>query len=171
MNLLVVAVLTIAVFLIAAMLAAQLGLRKHRVCRVKISSKRSPETRVAPEIPAAVYDFYKRGVLSKDFGITPEDTYEHVLHKCNQDIEDDARFLMKRLRLQPISLESREQWIEHALSSRASLLSAPHFSADSSKLLQPIQTIRDMVLWLDWVRQHQNPNDVEFQQVSPDGAQ
>ena len=26
---------------------------------------------------------------------------------------------------------------------------------DSAKLLQPIQTVRDMVLWLNWVQQHQ----------------
>lgn len=149
MNLFVVAVLTMLMFFAIAMIFGQLGLRKHRGISREEFVKAFSNDGVALDIPATVYDFYKRGVVFKNFSIAPDDTYEDVLHKCDEDIDDDARFLMKKLGLKAPGLEAREQWIERSLSSRAYSLSMPQFRGDSSKLLQPIQTIRDMVLWLD----------------------
>lgn len=30
---------------------------------------------------AAVYDYYKKSVIVKNFSVAPDDIYEHVLHK------------------------------------------------------------------------------------------
>jgi hypothetical protein len=56
------------------------------------------------EIPATVYDFYKEGTVFNDFGVASDDTYEEALHKCEEDIEDDAAFLMKKLGLKAAAL-------------------------------------------------------------------
>jgi hypothetical protein len=45
------------------------------------------------------------------------------------------------------------QWAKQRLSSREKPLLT--VAADPARWMQPIQTLRDMVLWLNWVRQHQ----------------
>ena len=110
---------------------------------------------IPAEIPVAVYDYYKKGVIFEQFGIAPDDDYEDVLHKGEEDVEDDARFLIQELGLKPPSEETRLRWNEQIQTLRARSPVAPRFSADSTHLMQPIRTIRDMVLWLNWVRQNQ----------------
>jgi hypothetical protein len=157
MHLLVVFALTMLAFFAVALVCGQLMFRKHRGVSRDEFIKAFSGDEVPAEIPATVYDFYKKGIVFKDFSIAPDDTYDEALHKCEEDIGDDAGFLMKKLGLKPLPLEVQQQWSEHILSSRAKSQMGPMFSADSTKSLQPIQTVRDMVLWLNWVRQHQSP--------------
>lgn len=86
---------------------------------------------MAPEIPAAVYDYYKSQAISKKFSLAPDDNYEEVLSEGNEDIDDDAAFLMKKLGLKIPS------------------------DAESVQPDTRIRTLRDMVRWLDKLRQHQ----------------
>lgn len=80
------------------------------------------------EIPAAVYDCYR----SRVHGVAPDDDYERTLSEGDEDIDDDSELLMKKLGLgiPPDYTPMR--------------LDAP-----------VVKTVGDMVLWLDWVRQHQ----------------
>jgi hypothetical protein len=142
--------------MVVGWVVAQLMFRKQRGLSREDFVTAFSGTGVATEIPEAVYDFYKRGVVFKEFSIAPDDTYEDALHECEEDVEDDARYLMKELGLKLPSLEVQQQWSEQVISSRAKRQSVPSFSPDSARLLRPIQTVRDMVLWLDWVRQHQD---------------
>lgn len=107
-------------------------------------------------IPAAVHDYYKRGVIFKDFGIGPDDSYEYVLGEGKEDIDDDARFLINQLGLKLPSEELRLQWEEQMLAPRRKASDTVNLLPNSTQWAQPIQTVRDMVLWLDWVRQHQD---------------
>jgi hypothetical protein len=157
MHLLLVFGLTMLAFFAVALICGQLMLRKHRGVSREEFIKAFSGTEIPAEIPATVYDFYKKGVVFKDFGIAPDDNYEEALHKCEEDIEDDAGFFLNKLGFRPLSLELQQKWNEQVLYSGWRSERGPNFSADPNKLLQPIQTVRDMVLWLDWVRQHQNP--------------
>lgn len=141
------------VFIAVVKLVFDLRMRKHHgVPRDEFLRAFSGE--IPTEIPAAVYDYYKKMVNFKEFSVAPEDTYV-VLHKGEEDIEDDAGFLMKKLGLKPPSEEARLRWNEQIRTLRATPPLTPGFSVDSTRWMQPIQTVRDMVLWLNWVRQHQ----------------
>jgi len=155
MHLFAASALTIIVFVSVALTVGQLTFRKHRGISREEFIKAFSQTEVPAEIPATVYDFYTKRVVFQHFSIAPDDSYREALHECEEDIEDDARFLLQKLGLKPPSLEVHQQWSEQVLSTRAKSQSVPTFLLDSTKLLQPIQTVRDMVLWLNWVRQHQ----------------
>ena len=94
------------VFIAVVKFVFDMRMRKHHgVSRNEFLSAFSG-TEIAPEIPAAVYDYYKKMVNFREFSVAPDDTYE-MLHKGEEDIEDDARFLMKKLWLKPPSEEIR----------------------------------------------------------------
>ena len=153
MNLLVVGALVTIAFFVLALVSGQLSLRRHRgVPREEFIGAFSG-TDIPVEIPGAVYDYYKRTVIFKEFSIAPDDSYEEVFHKGEEDIEDDARLLMNTLSIEPPSLEVQQRWTERILASRATSPTTPRFSVDSAELLRPIHTVRDMVLWLNWARQ------------------
>jgi hypothetical protein len=115
------------VVLLAALAADQLRLRKHRgVSREEFISSFA-EASVSPDIPPAVYDYYVAQAIWKEYGAAADDTYEHVLRKAEEDIDDDARALTKLFGLK--------------MPSRSAM-------ADQPK----IRTIGDMVRWLDWAR-------------------
>lgn len=109
-----------------------------------------------PAIPEAVYNFYTRSWFFGNLTIAPDDSLERLFNEGEQDVEDDALLLMKKLGLKPPSEEARLRWNEEIRASRGRPSDAPRFSTDSNPP-SPIQTVRDMVLWLDWVRQHQTP--------------
>jgi hypothetical protein len=90
-------------------------------------------TNVPPAIAGSVYDYYKSRVFSKQFSVGPDDDYEEILSEGEEDIDDDAQFLFKKLHLK-IPLD---------------------YATVRSETR--IRTLRDMVVWLNWVRQHQ-PN-------------
>jgi hypothetical protein len=89
---------------------------------------------IATDIPGTVYDYYKGQVISKDFSVSPDDDFEHVLSRGIEDIEDDAAAIMKKLGLR----------------------TPPDYTTVRSDTR--IRTLRDMVHWLHWVRTHQPGN-------------
>jgi len=103
-----------------------------------------------------VYKFYTRSWFFGNLTIAPDDSLERLLNKGEEDVEDDAALLMKKLRLKPPSEDVRLRWNEEIRAARGRPSDAPRFSTDSNPP-SPIQTVRDMVLWLDWVGQHQSP--------------
>jgi hypothetical protein len=119
------------VFLAVATIIFQWRTRQHRGVSREEFVREFESVGVPKEIPTTVYDYYKRSVVFKDFGVSPDDVYESVLLKGEEDIDDDARFLMKRLGF-----------------------TRPHAAADHG-WDKRIQTLMDMVLWLNWVRQNQ----------------
>jgi hypothetical protein len=143
------------VFVAVVKVVFDLRMRKHRGVSREEFIRAFSDADIPTEIPAVVYDYYKKAVIFKQFSVAPDDNYEDVLRKGEEDIEDDARFLMKKLSLKPPSEEARLQRNEQILTSRATTPSTPRFSVDSTRWMQPIQTVRDMVFWLNWVRQHQ----------------
>ena len=86
---------------------------------------------VPPGIAGTVYDYYKSRAFSKEFSVAPDDDYEGVLSEGEEDIDDDAQFLLKNLDLRM----------------------PPDYASVRSETR--IRTLRDMVLWLNWVCQHQ----------------
>ena len=91
--------------------------------------------RAFPDIPAnvsgTVFDYYKSQVWAKEFSIGPEDSYEHVLSEGDEEIDDDVQELVQRLGLKIPS----------------------NYTVRRSET--SIKSVKDMVLWLDWRRQHQ----------------
>jgi hypothetical protein len=110
---------------------------------------------VTPDIPEAVYKFYTRSWFFRNLRIAPSDSLEQLFNSGEEDIQVDAMFLMRELGLKPPSEEVRLRWNEEIRAPRGRPSGAPRFSTDLTP--PPIQTVRDMVLWLDWVRQHQKP--------------
>jgi hypothetical protein len=87
---------------------------------------------VPEKIPSNVFDYYASHGVWKSFPYSPDDAYSQVLCDDPDDIEDDARALVERLGMQIPPEYVRREYGE-----------------------KPIKTLRDMVLWLDWIRQHQ----------------
>jgi hypothetical protein len=87
---------------------------------------------VPDAVPAAVFDHYTSHGVWKDFPLSPEDTYSKVLPDDPEDIESDARVLVERLGLLFLPEYIRREYGD-----------------------KPFVTVKDMVLWLDWIRQHQ----------------
>lgn len=82
-------------------------------------------------IPATVYDYYKQLGAGKRFGVNADDSFERVFGQVHDDVDDDATRLVEKLGMQlPVESVLR-QWPTE------------------------VKTLRDMVLWLNWVRQHQ----------------
>jgi hypothetical protein len=119
-----------AVFIAVAKLVFDLRMRKHRGVSRDEFIRAFSGLNIPTEIPEAVHDYYKRMVMFKNFGVAPDDTFEE-LHKGDEDIDDDGRFLLKKLGMELPIQPVREEWDK------------------------PLKTLRDMVLWLSWVRQHQ----------------
>jgi hypothetical protein len=85
---------------------------------------------IPEKISAAVYDRCTR-FASRGYAPSPDDTYDGVLRMLHEDVDDEAELLVKELRLVLPAESVLREWPS------------------------PVRTIRDMVLWLDWVRQHQ----------------
>ena len=119
-----------AVFIAVAKLVLDLRMRKHHGVPREEFVRAFSGLDVPTEIPEAVHDYYKRMVMFKNFGVAPDDTFEE-LHKGDEDIDDDGRYLLKKLGMELPIQPVREEWDK------------------------PLRTLRDMVLWLNWVRQRQ----------------
>jgi hypothetical protein len=87
---------------------------------------------VPDAVSATVFDYYTSRGVWKGFPLSPDDAYSQVLYDDPQDIEDDARTLVERLGIQFLPEYVRREYGD-----------------------KPIKTLRDMVLWLDWMRQRQ----------------
>lgn len=79
-------------------------------------------------IPSLVYDYYKSAAISKHFGVSPDDQFTELFSDIKEDIEEDARELTEKLGLAVPVERNLQKWDK------------------------PLATLRDMVLWLDWVR-------------------
>jgi hypothetical protein len=117
-------------FIAVVKLVFDLRMRKHHGVSREDFVKTFSGLDVPTEIPEAVHDFYKRMVMFKSFGVAPDDTFEE-LRMGDEDINDDRRFLLKELRMELPSQPVRDECDK------------------------PLRTLRDMVLWLNWVRQRQ----------------
>jgi hypothetical protein len=87
---------------------------------------------VPDAIPATVFDHYTSHGAWKHFPLSPDDTYSKVLTDDPDDIEGDARILGEQLGMVFLPEYIRREYGD-----------------------KPFVTVRDIVLWLDWVRQHQ----------------
>jgi RHS repeat-associated protein len=87
---------------------------------------------VPDNIPAAVYLYYVSQKAWKNFPFSPDDKYSSVLHDDPWELEDDGRALAEELGILFLPEYIRQGWGD-----------------------KPIKTLRDMVLWLDWMRQNQ----------------
>jgi len=92
---------------------------------------------VPDKIPATVFDYYTSGGIWKDFPLSPDDTYSQVLWDDPDDIDEDARALIERLQMRVLP--------EYILREYGN---------------KPLVTLRDMVLWLDWIRQRQGARSI-----------
>jgi len=127
---LVVVPVSVAVIAVIAFFG-QRRLAKHRGVSRKEFIAAFTDSGAPVEIPATVYDYYKGQVFSKECSVAPDDDYESTLSKGDEDIDDDATFMMKKLGLKK----------------------PPSFS--TARAETRIKTLRDMVHWLNWIRQHQ----------------
>jgi hypothetical protein len=89
--------------------------------------------RVPDKIPATVFDYYTSSGIWKNFPLSPDDTYSQVLWDDPDDIDEDARALIERLQMRVLP--------EYILREYGN---------------KPLVTVRDMVLWLDWIHQRQS---------------
>ncbi len=125
-------------FIVLGMALNQFRLR--RLKRARQSDEFSREKFIAtflqlgiPEnIPSTVYDFYRSQGAWKNFPFSPDDTYAEVLRQAPEDMQNDGIAILDRLGLRLPPEYIRREWGE-----------------------RPIETLRDMVIWLDWLRQHQ----------------
>lgn len=109
-------------------LADQIRLARHRGISREAFIDEFRKENIPPEIPAAVYDHYRFVSRAKTFGVVPDDSFDKVFRECHEDIDDDAEELARKLNIElPIEMVLKE-WPT------------------------PLQTLRDMVLWLNWVR-------------------
>lgn len=88
------------------------------------------EESVPESLVRAVYRYYEAVALGDGVGISPDDDFES-LQVGQEDLDDDLQRLLAKLELEMPSSKSL---------------------GDS---LYPLRTIRDVVRWLEWVRQHQ----------------
>jgi len=119
------------VFVVAGTIVNEIRLARHRGISRETFIEEFLNESVPEEIPAAVYDYYKSSVVSKKFSVAPDDSFDEVFGQSHEDIDDDAEELVTKLNMElPIEMVLRE-WPT------------------------PVKTLRDMVLWLDWIRKQQ----------------
>ena len=132
--------MNIGLYLFGAIAASFVGLTIHYQVRLRrrhgLSRDEFAEAFRGDDVPykiaATVYDYYSSFAGDRGYAVSPDDTYEGLLLESEEDVVDDAERLVKQLRMQ---------------------------LPDGSTLrggLSPLKTIRDMVLWLDSVRQRQS---------------
>ncbi len=89
------------------------------------------KTGIPREIPESAYDFCRSGVISRKFGVDPNEAYEDLFGYTIADIDFDAMRPVKNLNLRMPSPLMLKQYPT------------------------PVRTPRDMVQWLNWVRGQQ----------------
>lgn len=133
-------------FLLIAYVWGRFTLCEHRGVSREEFVRTFEERGIANEIPAFVYDFYKTKFKVKEFSVAPDDEF-HLLGEGEDELLDDAEEMLEKLGLQPPSNNLQLKWIELVIARRRSE-GIPGFGVNNS----PILTVRDLVLWLDWLR-------------------
>jgi hypothetical protein len=109
----------------------QLKLRRHAGISRESFVEEFRKNNIPDSIPGAVYDYYQRSAIWRQFRVSPDDSYEEVFLEGEEDIDDDAKYLLKRLGVELPVQSTLDEWNK------------------------PRLNLRDMVLWLDWVRRRQ----------------
>lgn len=147
------------IFIIITIAVSQIRLRKHKGVSREAFILAFREANVPAKIPAVVYDYYKRRARWKQFTVAPEDSYEDVFHEGDEEIADDERDLVKKLGIrppaQPLLEELRMQWRTRTRATHPQLPIQPV----QEQWGRQIKSLRDMVLWLDWIHRHQEPRE------------
>lgn len=84
------------------------------------------------EVSRAVYDHYCRNSVLRSYRVSPDDSLGAVYAASHDEVDDVALELCGRLGIELPSESVLRQWPT------------------------PLQTVRDMVLWLNWVRTHRS---------------
>lgn len=113
-------------------MANEVRLSRHRGVSRDLFIEESVKHGVPEKIPAAVYDYYKSSVVSRNFSVAPDDLFDKVFGESGEDVDDDASELVRTLKIDLPAEMILRKWPT------------------------PIKTLRDMVLWLDWIRQQSN---------------
>jgi hypothetical protein len=118
-------------FIVITTVISELGLSRHRGVSREAFIAEFTKLDVPETISAAVYDYYKSRVIWKAFTVSPNDTLAKLFSDYPEDLEDDAHELVRRAGMQMPNERVLCEWGK------------------------PFKTLGDMVLWLEWVRQHQ----------------
>jgi len=86
---------------------------------------------VPPKVATAVYEYYRSHSPDPLFTVAPTYSLWGVFRHSGEDVDDDAERIAKRLGLRLPPEAILREWPV------------------------PPATVRDMVMWVDWVRQHQ----------------
>jgi hypothetical protein len=122
----------------------QIRLSRHRGVSREAFIEEFQKNGISLAIAATVYDYYRSLAISKKFTVSPDDSYDEVFGEAHEDIDDDAEDLVRQLGMEmPIEPVLRE-WET------------------------PLRTLRDMVLWLNWIRERQETATVRTQDYPKD---
>jgi hypothetical protein len=110
-------------------LADQIRLARHRGVSRDAFINEFHKENMPPEIPAAVYDHYKSLCRARKFSVAPDDSFDKVFQQSHDDIDDVAEELAQKLNIELPTETVLREWPT------------------------PLCTLRDMVMWLNWVRQ------------------
>jgi 2-polyprenyl-6-methoxyphenol hydroxylase-like FAD-dependent oxidoreductase len=91
-------------------------------------------TGVATAIAAAVYDQFQKLGIWKEFMPSPGDTLEKTYKTVDEDVEENLKAILQRLGFEMPNSGTLQEW-------------------DG-----PLETLSDVVRWVDWVRTKQNPS-------------
>ena len=91
-------------------------------------------TGIAAAIAAAVYDQFQKLGTWKEFMPSPGDSLEKTYKTVDEDVEENLNEILQRLRFE-----------------------MPH-SGDLQEWDERLETLSDVVRWVDWVRTKQNPS-------------
>jgi hypothetical protein len=122
----------LAGFLVLILVAARVRLARHRGVSRDAFVKESAADDIPTGISGAVFDYYRSLSSAKEFSVAPDDSFRKVFREVDEDVNDDAVELVRILKME-LPMESiLGEWVT------------------------PLETLRDMVLWLNWIRQQQD---------------
>jgi hypothetical protein len=117
----------------------QKRLRSHKGWPREQFVSQFAEEGVPRTVAEAAYDYYKAQSLDASFTLAPDDSLWSVFRHSPEDIDDDAAAIARNLDLTLPSEAILRQWPS------------------------PLYRVRDVVMWLNWVAQHQPPSAASAQ--------
>lgn len=86
---------------------------------------------VSADVSGAVYDYYRKESTMASFQVAPDFSLTTLFKKSHEDIDDDAQQILTNLGLRLPDQSILRQWTD------------------------PLTTVRDMVLWINWIKNQQ----------------
>ncbi len=86
---------------------------------------------VTGSVAGTVYDYYRRHSLSRSYRVAPDDSLKGVYGAGDEEADKAAETITRELGFLLPDESILRQWP------------------------RPLTTVRDMVLWVDWIRNHQ----------------